>query len=324
MTVTLDVRNLRTHFFTRAGVVKAVDDVSFTVERGQVLGLVGESGSGKSVTGFSIIGLVDPPGRIAGGSILYQGQDLAKLTEEEMRHLRGNRIAMIFQDPMMTLNPVLRIDTQMIEAVQAHTRVSKSEARTRARDALGMVGIPSPEERLQAYPHQFSGGMRQRVAIAIALLHNPDLLIADEPTTALDVTIQAQILAEVQKLAAEHGTALIWITHDLSVISGLADRIAVMYAGRIVEAGEASTVLDRPFHPYTHGLIGSVPSRNRRGEKLRQIPGMTPSLLSLPPGCAFRTRCPRADATCEQEPPDGELAPGHTARCFHPLHAVPA
>ena len=324
MTATLEVRNLRTHFFTRAGIVKAVDDVSFSVARGQVLGLVGESGSGKSVTGFSIIGLVDPPGRIAGGSIWYQGRDLAKLSEREMRDLRGNRIAMIFQDPMMTLNPVLRIDTQMIEAVRAHTKVSHAEARARSRDALGMVGIPSPEERLNAYPHQFSGGMRQRVAIAIALLHNPDLLIADEPTTALDVTIQAQILAEVQKLAIEHGTALIWITHDLSVIAGLADEIAVMYAGRVVESGEATTVLDRPQHPYTHGLIGSVPSRNRRGERLRQIPGMTPSLLSLPPGCAFRTRCARADAICEQEPPVGDVQPGHSVRCFHPMVAVPA
>jgi peptide/nickel transport system ATP-binding protein len=324
MSATLEVRNLRTHFFTRAGVVKAVDDVSFSVEQGQVLGLVGESGSGKSVTGFSIIGLVDPPGRIAGGSILYRGQDLAKLSEREMRHLRGNRIAMIFQDPMMTLNPVLRVDTQMIEAVRAHARTSGAEARARARDALGMVGIPSPEERLSSYPHQFSGGMRQRVAIAIALLHNPDLLIADEPTTALDVTIQAQILAEVQKLAIEHGTALIWITHDLSVIAGLADRIAVMYAGRIVESGVAADVLDHPRHHYTSGLIGSVPSRNRRGEKLRQIPGTTPSLLSLPPGCAFRTRCPRADSVCEREPPEGELSPGHSARCFHPLQLVMA
>ena len=324
MSATIEVRNLRTHFFTRAGVVKAVDDVSFSVGRGEVLGLVGESGSGKSVTGFSIIGLVDPPGRVVGGSILYQGQDLARLSEREIRALRGRRIAMIFQDPMMTLNPVLRIDTQMIEAVQAHDRVSRGEARTRARDALGMVGIPSPDERLMAYPHQFSGGMRQRVAIAIALLHNPDLLIADEPTTALDVTIQAQILAEVQKLAAEHGTALIWITHDLSVIAGLADRIAVMYAGRIVESGDAATVLDHPAHPYTHGLIGSVPSRNRRGEKLRQIPGMTPSVLNLPPGCAFRTRCARATARCEQDPPEGEVTPGRTARCFHPLVSVPA
>jgi peptide/nickel transport system ATP-binding protein len=323
-TATLEVRNLRTHFFTRAGIVKAVDDVSFAITRGRVLGLVGESGSGKTVTGFSIIGLVDPPGRIAGGSILYQGQDLAQLSEREMRELRGNRIAMIFQDPMMTLNPVLRIDTQMIEAVQAHAKVTHAEARTRARDALGMVGIPSPDERLAAYPHQFSGGMRQRVAIAIALLHHPDLLIADEPTTALDVTIQAQILAEVQKLAVTYGTALIWITHDLSVIAGLADEIAVMYAGRIVETGPAEAVLDRPVHPYTHGLIGSVPSRNKRGVRLRQIPGMTPSLLSLPPGCAFRTRCPRADAACEQEPQPSQPVPGQTTRCFHPLVAVPA
>ncbi len=322
MTATLELRDLRTHFFTRAGVLKAVDDVSFSVDRGQVLGLVGESGSGKSVTGFSIIGLVDPPGRIAGGSILYQGQDLARLPENEMRSLRGNRIAMIFQDPMMTLNPVLRIDTQMIEAVQAHADVPRAEARQRSRDALGQVGIPSPEERLSAYPHQFSGGMRQRVAIAIALLHRPDLLIADEPTTALDVTIQAQILATVQELAAKHGTALIWITHDLSVIAGLADRIAVMYAGRIVEAGDAASVLDTPLHPYTHGLIGSVPSRNKRGERLRQIPGTTPSLLSLPAGCAFRSRCAHADAACEIEPPVARMD-GRELRCFHPMeHAA--
>ncbi len=322
MTVTLEVRNLRTHFFTRAGTVKAVDDISFKVESGEVLGLVGESGSGKSVTGFSIIGLVDPPGRLAGGSILYQGRDLANISEEEMRSLRGNRIAMIFQDPMMTLNPVLRIDTQMIEAVRAHTTASHAEAWVRSRDALGMVGIPSPEERLRSYPHQFSGGMRQRVAIAIALLHNPDLLIADEPTTALDVTIQAQILAEVQKLATEHGTALIWITHDLSVVSGLADRIAVMYAGRIVEAGEASSVLDHPVHPYTHGLIGSVPSRNKKGERLRQVPGMTPSMLNLGAGCTFRTRCARATSVCEQDPPESLIPPERVVRCFHPLQGA--
>jgi peptide/nickel transport system ATP-binding protein len=316
---TLEVRNLRTHFFTRAGVVKAVDDVSFTVERGKVLGLVGESGSGKSVTGFSIIGLVDPPGRIAGGSILFQGRDLAKLSEEEMRDLRGNRIAMIFQDPMMTLNPVLRIDTQMIETVLAHKKVSHEQARQRARDTLGMVGIPSPDERLKAYPHQFSGGMRQRVAIAIALLHEPDLIVADEPTTALDVTIQGQILAEVQKLAQTTGTSLIWITHDLSVVAGLADDIAVMYAGRIVEQGNVTNVLDAPLHPYTAGLIGSVPSRNKRGEPLRQIPGMTPSLLNLPPGCAFRTRCPRAAEECMAEPEIQDAGPGRRVRCFHPI-----
>jgi peptide/nickel transport system ATP-binding protein len=315
---TLEVRNLQTHFFTRAGVVKAVDGVSFTVPRGKVLGLVGESGSGKTVTGFSVIGLVDPPGRIVGGSILFQGRDLAKLSEEEMRDLRGNRIAMIFQDPMMTLNPVLRIDTQMIETVQAHTKVSREDARQRARDALGMVGIPSPDERLMSYPHQFSGGMRQRVAIAIALLHRPDLIVADEPTTALDVTIQGQILAEVQKLAATTGTSLIWITHDLSVVAGLADEIAVMYAGRIVEKGPVGEVLDAPHHPYTVGLIGSVPSRNARGEPLRQIPGMTPSLLKLPPGCAFRSRCPRADAACLEPPELVMLDDGREARCFHP------
>jgi peptide/nickel transport system ATP-binding protein len=315
---TIEVRNLCTHFFTRAGVVKAVDDVSFSVARGKVLGLVGESGSGKSVTGFSIMGLVDPPGRIVSGSIWFQGKDLAKLSDEEMRSLRGNRIAMIFQDPMMTLNPVLRIDTQMMETVQAHEKVSDEEARRRARDTLGMVGIPSPDERLKSYPHQFSGGMRQRVAIAIALLHRPDLIVADEPTTALDVTIQGQILAEVQKLAATTGTSLIWITHDLSVVAGLADDIAVMYAGRIVEQGDVGEVLDKPLHPYTHGLIGSVPSRNRRGEPLRQIPGMTPSLLSLAPGCAFRARCPRAQTDCAEMPDLRPWLPDRFARCHHP------
>jgi peptide/nickel transport system ATP-binding protein len=324
LTATLDVEGLRTHFFTRAGVVKAVDGVSFSVDRGKVLGLVGESGSGKSVTGFSIMGLVDPPGRVVGGRILFKGQDLAKLSEEEMRDLRGNRIAMIFQDPMMTLNPVLRIDTQMIETVQAHAKVGREEARRRATDALGQVGIPSPEERLRAYPHQFSGGMRQRVAIAIALLHKPDLIVADEPTTALDVTIQGQILAEAQKLCRETGTALIWITHDLSVVAGLADDIAVMYAGRVVEQGPVDAVLDAPFHPYTVGLIGSVPSRNRRGEPLRQIPGMTPSLLDLQPGCAFRARCPRAEPRCAEPPPMAEYSPGRFARCIHPYNQTVA
>ena len=319
-TPTLEVRGLRTHFFTRAGVVKAVDDVSFAVQPGKVLGLVGESGSGKSVTGFSIIGLVDPPGRIAGGKVLFNGEDLVGASEESLRGLRGDRMAMIFQDPMMTLNPVLRIDTQMIETVQAHARVSREEARQRARDALGQVGIPSPEERLHAYPHQFSGGMRQRVAIAIALLHGPALIVADEPTTALDVTIQGQILAEVQKLCAGRGTALIWITHDLSVVAGLADDIAVMYAGKVVEQGPVGPVLDAPLHPYTAGLIGSVPSRNKRGVPLRQIPGMTPSMLSLPTGCAFRARCPRATGECAAAPPPmAATLPGRLARCIHPL-----
>ena len=315
---TIEVRNLRTHFFTKAGVVKAVDDVSFSVGKGRILGLVGESGSGKSVTGFSIMGLVDPPGRIAGGEILFQGRNLAALSEEEMRQIRGARIAMIFQDPMMTLNPVLRIDTQMIETVLAHDKVSESEARQRARAALVQVGIPSPDERLKAYPHQFSGGMRQRVAIAIALLHKPELIIADEPTTALDVTIQGQILFEVQKLCRESGTSLIWITHDLSVVAGLADEICVMYAGRIVEKGTVDEVLDHPLHPYTRGLIGSVPSRNVRGQPLAQIPGMTPSLLNLAPGCAFRARCPRASDACLVEPEMTAPMTGREVRCFHP------
>ncbi len=318
-TPTLQVEGLRTHFFTKSGIVKAVDDVSFSIARGQVLGLVGESGSGKTVTGFSIIGLIDPPGRIAGGRVLFQGEDLAGLSEERMRQLRGARIAMIFQDPMMTLNPVLRIETQMVEALQAHHPAMRhDEARRRAIDGLAQVGIPAAEERLAAYPHQFSGGMRQRVAIAIALLNRPDLLIADEPTTALDVTIQAQILSEVQKLCRDTGTALIWITHDLSVVAGLADEICVMYAGKVVERGTVDAVLDAPLHPYTRGLIGSVPSRNKRGAPLAQIPGMAPPALALPAGCSFRPRCPRADAMCVATPALREVRPGGWARCFHP------
>ncbi|OGB24287.1 MAG: methionine ABC transporter ATP-binding protein, partial [Burkholderiales bacterium RIFCSPLOWO2_02_FULL_57_36] len=225
---------------------------------------------------------------------------------------------MIFQDPMMTLNPVLRIDTQMIETIHAHQNVSAGRAREMARDALGRVGIPSPDERLLAYPHQFSGGMRQRVAIAIALLNKPDLIICDEPTTALDVTIQEQILCEMQTLCRETGTALIWITHDLSVVAGLADSICVMYAGKIVENGSISDVLDRPRHPYTVGLIGSIPSRNTRGQPLAQIPGSTPSLLNLGAGCAFRTRCERASGECEKDPVLTKRN-GRSVRCFHPV-----
>ncbi|MGL4242315.1 MAG: ABC transporter ATP-binding protein, partial [Beijerinckiaceae bacterium] len=284
--------------------------------------LVGESGSGKTVTGFSIMGLVDPPGRIVEGSIRLNGQELAGLDEEQMRKRRGKEIAMIFQDPMMTLNPVLRIDTQMMEAVTAHDAVTKNEARQRARDALGKVGIPSPDERLQSYPHQFSGGMRQRVAIAIALLHRPSLIVCDEPTTALDVTIQSQILAEMQKLCRDTGTALIWVTHDLTVVAGLADRIAVMYAGRIVEQGPVDAVLDQPIHPYTHGLLGSVPSRGKRGEPLRQIPGSTPSLARLPEGCAFRPRCGFETAACCEAPAETNYAGGRSARCCNPLQKL--
>ena len=316
----LAVDGLRMHFFTKAGVVKAVDGVSFTVGRGEILGLVGESGSGKSMTGYSIIGLVDPPGRIVGGSIVFDGQDLTRLDAAAWRAVRGNRIAMIFQDPMMTLNPVLRIDTQIVEAVRAHADVSRESALARAREALVRVGIASPDERLRAYPHQFSGGMRQRVAIAIALVNGPDLIIADEPTTALDVTIQGQILFEMQKVCRESGTALIWITHDLSVVAGLADEVCVMYAGRFVESGPVAEVLDRPLHPYSRGLIDSVPSRNARGQPLRQIPGMTPSLLGLGDGCPFRERCSSASARCAESPGVTEPAPGRRLRCFHPAH----
>ncbi len=314
----LSVQNLQMHFTARDGVAKAVDNVSFSVRPGEIMGLVGESGSGKSMTAYSIMRLIDPPGKIVGGKVLLNDRDLAQLSEEDMRQLRGNDIAMIFQDPMMTLNPVLRIDTQMIEAVLAHQDVSKAVARAMARETLARVGIASPGERLLAYPHQFSGGMRQRVAIAIALLNKPDLIICDEPTTALDVTIQGQILHEMQALCRESGTALIWITHDLSVVAGLADTVAVMYAGKIVESGSVRDVLQTPRHPYTYGLIASSPSNNRRGEPLRQIAGMTPSLLNLPSGCAFRTRCERATEVCATAPPfevDGE----RTLRCFHPM-----
>ena len=314
----LQVEGLRMHFFTKAGIVKAVDDVSFSVGRGEILGLVGESGSGKSMTGYSILGLIDPPGRIVAGRILFDGTDLTRLDAASWRGIRGNRIAMIFQDPMMTLNPVLRIDTQIVEAVRAHADVSRASALARAREALVRVGIASPDERLRAYPHQFSGGMRQRVAIAIALVNNPDLIIADEPTTALDVTIQGQILFEMQKVCRESGTALIWITHDLSVIAGLADEVCVMYAGRFVESGQVEDVLVRPMHPYSRGLIDSVPSRNERGKPLRQIPGMTPSLMQLGQGCAFRERCASASRTCDESPPISEPSPGRMIRCFHP------
>ncbi len=315
---TLTVEDIKTYFFTKAGIVKAVDGVDLSIGRGEILGLVGESGSGKTVTGFSIMGLVDPPGRMIAGRVIFDGQDIAALPENKMRRIRGRRIAMIFQDPMMTLNPVLRIDTQMIEAIRAHEDVGRREAWRRSRDALARVGISSAEERLRAYPHQFSGGMRQRVSIAIALLHKPDLIIADEPTTALDVTIQGQILFEVQKLCRETSTALMWITHDLSVVASLADKVCVMYAGKIVESGTVDEVLDSPLHPYTRGLIDSVPNRNRRGAPLSQIPGMTPSLIDLPDGCAFHPRCPRTDDACFSQPALTSPFLGRKVRCFHP------
>ena len=314
----LRIEGLHTEFETRAGVVRAVDGIDLRLNRGEILGLVGESGSGKSVTGFSIIGLIDEPGRISAGRVVFDGQDLVAAGEPALARLRGSRIAMIFQDPMMTLNPVLRIDTQMIEAIRAHADVSRDAAWRRARDALGLVGIPSPEERLRAYPHQFSGGMRQRVVIAIAMLHAPDLIIADEPTTALDVTIQAQILHEMQRLRREREMALIWITHDLSVVAGLADRVAVMYAGRIVERGTVDEVLDAPKHPYTEGLIGSIPSRHATGGVLAQIPGMMPSLIDIGSGCRFRERCSRATHRCGEDPAPRALAGGSVVSCHHP------
>jgi peptide/nickel transport system ATP-binding protein len=317
MTATLAIHNLSTQFFSDAGIAKAVDGVSLSVERGEILGLVGESGSGKSITGFSVLGLVEPPGRITGGRVLFHGEDLIGRSERDMRAIRGKKIAMIFQDPMMTLNPVLSIETQMVETVQAHDRVSRAEARRRAVEALGLVGIPSPEERLAAYPHQFSGGMRQRVAIAIALLHRPDLIIADEPTTALDVTIQSQILFEIQKLSQSFGMSLIWISHDLGVVAGLAHKVAVMYGGRIVEAGPVDAVLDNPVHPYTIGLMRSVPANIARGERLATIPGIAPSPVNRPSGCPFRLRCFAATDICATEPVETRVG-DHSWRCFHP------
>ena len=315
----LKISDLQTHFFTKAGILRAVDGVSFEIGAGEIVGLVGESGSGKSITGFSIIGLVDSPGEIIGGSIKFKGEDLNDLSNEQMQQVRGNRIAMIFQDPMMTLNPVLRVETQMIEAIQAHdNKISREDARIRSRDALGLVGISSPDERLRAYPHQFSGGMRQRVSIAIAMLNRPDLIIADEPTTALDVTIQGQVISEMQKLCRETKTALLWITHDLAVIAGIADRVCVMYAGRIVEQGLVANTIANPLHPYTQGLMGSVPSQNQRGKPLQQINGMVPSMLSLPRGCAFQNRCSYVTEKCSIERPDiTHLSDERQVRCFN-------
>ena len=315
---TISVENLKTYFYTKKGIVKAVNDISFSLKKGEIMGLVGESGSGKTVTGFSILRLLDPPGKIAGGKILFQGQDLSSVSEESMRSIRGSRITSIFQDPLMTLNPVLRIDTQMIEAVRAHEKISKKDAEKKALDALIRVGIPGAEERMKNYPHQFSGGMRQRVSIAIALLGNPELIIADEPTTALDVTIQAQILYETKRLCRESGTSMIWVSHDLSVIAGLADTVSVMYAGLIVEQGTVDEILDSPLHPYTRGLIKSVPSGIPRGQELYQIPGMTPSLLNIGEGCPFRERCSRNTAECEKTPPVTEAVKGRMVRCFNP------
>ncbi len=320
----LEVKNLQTVFHTEEGAWPAVSDIQISLQPGEILGLVGESGSGKSVTGFSIFGMIDAPGEVTQGEVLFKGQDLRKLPDEAMRKLRGDRIAMIFQDPLMTLNPVLRIEEQMLEAINAHQRLPKAEAVQRCIDALAMVGIPAPEKRLRSYPHEFSGGMRQRVAIAIAMLNKPDLIICDEPTTALDVTIQGQILYRMQQICQEQGTALIWITHDLGVIAELADRVAVMYAGRVVETGTVAEVLDAPRHPYTQGLLQSLPAQATPGARLSQINGMAPSLSGRVPGCAFAPRCGRATQRCVDEQPPVTQIPGREFRCFIPLEAAHA
>ena len=314
----LSVRNLRTHFFTRTGVVKAVDGVSFDLAPGEIMGLVGESGSGKTVTGFSLLGLVDEPGRIVDGSIKLNGIELTTLSDADLRARRGKDISMIFQDPIATLNPMLTIGQQMKLAIDAHERLGKRAANSRAAELLTQVGIPSAVARLRSYPHEFSGGMRQRVAIAIALLHRPAVIVADEPTTALDVSIQAQILFQMRDLAADMGTALIWISHDLAVVSSLAKKLAVMYAGHIVEHGPTAALLRDPRHPYTAGLIASLPAMAAPGTPLVQIPGTTPSLLSLPPGCPFAPRCDFATSDCNTEP-EITFERDRGWRCFHPV-----
>jgi oligopeptide transport system ATP-binding protein len=298
----LVVDGLKTWFDTEYGTVKAVDGVSFDVRPGEVMGLVGESGSGKSVTNLSILKLVPtPPGRYAGGSIRFDGVDLLTQSESQMRKLRGNRIAMIFQDPMTSLTPYMRISRQLCEVIELHQRVSRSEARKRALDMLDRVGIPDPSGRIDQYPHQFSGGMRQRVMIAMALACKPALLLADEPTTALDVTIQAQILELMQELAREEGTAVILVTHDLGVVAGIADKVAVMYGGRIVERAPVLDLYANPQHPYTRGLLASVPRLDSRGA-LTPIPGSPPNLANLPTGCTFHPRCAVADERCQTYP----------------------
>lgn len=317
----LEVKNLVTEFHGRAGVARALDHVSFTLEAGKVLGIVGESGSGKSVTAFSLMNLVDAPGRIAGGEIWFKGEDLQHATARRWSKLRGDRIAMVFQDPMMSLNPVMKIGDQLRETVVIHQRLRGKALDDKVCAALRRVGIPAPEERMRAYPHELSGGMRQRVAIANAMINDPDLIIADEPTTALDVTIQAQILFEMKNLARDSGTALIWISHDISVVKDLADEVCVMYAGRVIERGPVEQIIAQPLHPYTKGLIDSLPQPSSRGQRLYSIPGSTPPLLSLPSGCAFAPRCGRSSPACADVPPVVAVG-AREHRCFHPLGAL--
>ncbi len=300
----LQLEHLRVEFPSRHGTLTAVDDVSFEIAEGEVLGVVGESGAGKSITGAAIIGLIEPPGRIAGGRVLFEGERIDDLPYEKLRRIRGKRIGTIFQDPLTSLNPLYSIGRQLIETILTHTALAPREARRRAIDLLAEVGIPSPAQRIDHYPHQFSGGMRQRVVIALALCANPRLVIADEPTTALDVSNQAQINAVLKKLCREHGTAVMLITHDMGVIAETADRVAVMYAGRVVEVGPLREVVKHPRHPYTIGLMGSIPTLRGSRARLAQIDGSMPRLNRIPPGCAFHPRCPRAFERCEHERPE--------------------
>jgi peptide/nickel transport system ATP-binding protein len=327
----LEVEGLSTVFFTRRGLLRAVDDVSFSLKRGETLGVVGESGCGKSMTALSLLRLVpDPPGRIVGGRVLLDGRDLLRLDEAEMRAVRGNDISMIFQEPMTSLNPVLAIGRQVAEAIRLHQDLSASDARDKAVEMLRQVRIPEPEQRAREYPHQLSGGMRQRAMIAMALACNPKVLIADEPTTALDVTIQAQILDLILGLQAELGTAIILITHDLGVVAETAQRVIVMYAGRKVEEAGIEALFAAPRHPYTQALMGSIPRLTVMGgaaaapARLKEIPGMVPSLIDLPPGCAFAPRCSFADARCRAEYPAFEQkAEAHWAACWHSDEVAP-
>jgi oligopeptide transport system ATP-binding protein len=304
----LEVRDLQTHFKTDAGIVQAVDRVSFDLHKGETLGIVGESGSGKSVTNLSLMRLIpSPPGRIVGGEVLFHGEDLLKAGDKRMREIRGNKISMIFQDPMTSLNPFLKVSTQLEETIRLHQGLSARAARAQAVEMLALVGIPKPEQRITNYPHQFSGGMRQRVMIAMALSCKPEILIADEPTTALDVTIQAQILEIIKRLADEMGTAVIMITHDLGVVAGMCDNVAVMYAGRIVEKGSARALFKEPKHPYTRGLIHSVPRLDQKQQdRLFSIEGQPPNLIDLPDACPFYPRCAEAMDVCTRKYPAPE------------------
>ena len=315
----LEVKNLRVEFPTRRGTLVAVDDVSFTIAPGEVLGVVGESGAGKSLTGAAIIGLLEPPGRIAGGEVILEGERIDDLPYERMRRIRGARIGAIFQDPLTSLNPLYSIGRQLVETIQTHLPLSAAEARKRAIELLKEVGIPGAETRVDHYPHQFSGGMRQRVVIALALCANPRLIVADEPTTALDVSIQAQIIALLKRLCREHGTAVMLVTHDMGVIAETADRVAVMYAGRLAEIGPVRDVVKNASHPYTRGLMGSIPSLGVRTERLTQIDGAMPRLTAIPRGCAFNPRCPEAGQRCTVERPD--LMPAGVTRAACWLYA---